>query len=252
MITIEHARHDIGHKTILHDINLTFAARPGITALIGPNGAGKSTLLSLMARLIPLQHGRIRYGDIDISRADSRLVAKTIAIMQQQTRFMSRLTIDDLLTFARYPYHHGRPKDEDRRIIDETLAYFSLSALRHTFIDELSGGQRQRALVAMVFAQNTAYILLDEPLNNLDMHHARNLMTTLRHAADDLGKTIIIVLHDINYAARYADTIIAMQDGRITHSGSPDEVLQAVNIATLYDLDVEMIEHEGRRVCLYF
>lgn len=104
----------------------------------------------------------------------------------------------------------------------------------------------------MTFAQDTDYILLDEPLNNLDMHYARNLMANLRQAVDDYGKTILVVLHDINYAARYADHVVAMQHGHIRHSGTTNEVLSGANISALYDMDVEMLSHDGRRVCLYF
>ena len=239
MITITDLDYRIGNKPILHNINLELAPG-GIIALIGPNGAGKSTLLSLIARLNPLQSGSIRVDTLDIATSDSRAIARKLAILQQQTRFMSRLTIEELLTFARFPYHRGRPRAHDRDI------------LRHTYIDALSGGQRQRALVAMTFAQDTDYILLDEPLNNLDMHYARNLMANLRQAVDDYGKTILVVLHDINYAAHYADHVVAMQHGRIRHSGTTNEVLSGANISALYDMDVEMLSHDGRRVCLYF
>ena len=249
MITITDLDYRIGNKPILHNINLELAPG-GIIALIGPNGAGKSTLLSLIARLNPLQSGSIRVDTLDIATSDSRAIARKLAILQQQTRFMSRLTIEELLTFARY--HRGRPLAHDRDIIHSTLAYFDLTDLRHTYIDALSGGQRQRALVAMTFAQDTDYILLDEPLNNLDMHYARNLMANLRQAVDDYGKTILVVLHDINYAAHYADHVVAMQHGRIRHSGTTNEVLSGANISALYDMEVEMLSHDGRRVCLYF
>lgn len=251
MIHIENVHYVIDGKEILHDITLQLD-KGGVIALIGPNGAGKSTLLSLMSRINPLQAGRIRFDDLDIAHADTRHIARTVSILQQQTRFMSRLTVAELLTFARFPYHRGRPKAQDHAIINATLDYFRLGELRHTFIDELSGGQRQRALVAMVFAQDTAYILLDEPLNNLDMHHARNLMTNLRQAVDDFGKTIVIVLHDINYAAHYADHVVAMQNGRIIASGATNDVLQAAQISALYGIPVEMVEHRGKNICVYF
>lgn len=251
MIQIDNIRYAIDGKPILHDISLRLQ-KGGVIALIGPNGAGKSTLLSLMSRINPLQSGTIRFDDLDIAHADTRQVAKKVSILQQQTRFMSRLTVAELLTFARFPYHRGRPKTEDHAVIRDTLEYFELTDLRDTFIDELSGGQRQRALVAMVFAQNTDYILLDEPLNNLDMHHARNLMGNLRQAVADFGKTIVIVLHDINYAAHYADHVVAMQNGRIIRSGATNDVLQAAHISALYGIPVEMVEHRGKNICVYF
>ena len=138
MITITDLDYRIGNKPILHNINLELAPG-GIIALIGPNGAGKSTLLSLIARLNPLQSGSIRVDTLDIATSDSRAIARKLAILQQQTRFMSRLTIEELLTFARFPYHRGRPRAHDRDIINSTLAYFNLADLRHTYIDALSG-----------------------------------------------------------------------------------------------------------------
>ncbi len=114
---------------------------------------------------------------------------------------MSRLTVEDLLVFARYPYHKGHPSLADKVKVEEVLEYFGLAHLKRTFIDKLSGGQRQIALVAMTFCQDADYILLDEPLNNLDMFHARHLMQTLKKAISDWGKTIVVVLHDINYAS---------------------------------------------------
>lgn len=251
MITIENIHFSIAGTPVLHGIDLQLA-KGGVIALIGPNGAGKSTLLSLMARIHSLQSGRICFDGLDIARADTRAIARKVAILQQQTRFMSRLSVAELLTFARFPYHRGRPGAQDNAVINDTLAYFHLHPLRDTFIDELSGGQRQRALVAMVFAQNTDYILLDEPLNNLDMHHARNLMMNLRQSVHDFGKTIIIVLHDINYAAHYADYVIAMQNGKVIHSGNTAQVLQAEHISGLYGTPVDMITHGGKRICVYF
>lgn len=154
MITVHDLHHHIGSKAILQHINLELAPG-GIIALIGPNGAGKSTLLAHIARLTPIQRGQIQVDTLDIATSDSHHIARKLAILQQQTRFMSRLTIEELLTFARYPYHRGRPRSHDRDIIENTLAYFDLGKLRHTYIDALSGGQRQRALVAMTFAQET-------------------------------------------------------------------------------------------------
>lgn len=251
MILVENVSYTIDKKIILQDVSLELD-KGGVMALIGPNGAGKSTLLSLMARVLPLQSGRIAFDALDIAHTDGSTMARKVSILQQHTRFMSRLTVGELLMFARFPYHRGRPKAQDYAVIDQTLAYFKLGDFRRTFLDELSGGQRQRALVAMVFAQDTDYILLDEPLNNLDMHHARHLMGVLRQAVDDFGKTIVIVLHDINYAAHYADCVVAMQQGRVVASGRTDAVLTAEGMSALYGVSVEMIEHQGKRVCVYF
>lgn len=251
MIKIEQVNYFIGEKQILSDVSLNLD-KGGVIALIGPNGAGKSTLLNLMARINPLKVGRISFDGLDIQETPSRILAQKVSILQQHIQFLSRLTVKELLIFARYPYHKGRPKDHDFEVIQKTLEYFNLLGLQHQFIDELSGGQRQRTLVAMVFAQDTDYILLDEPLNNLDINHAKNLMMNLKKAVTDFGKTIVIVLHDINYASHYADYVVAMKSGQIIYSGKTQEVLVAKNISDLYEMPVHMICHCDKNVCLYF
>lgn len=251
MIKIEHVGYQIAGKTILEPTTLQLP-RGGITALIGPNGAGKSTLLNLMARVLPLQTGAVWFDEYDIKHTDSHLLAQKVALLQQQVSFMSRLTVEDLLMFARYPYHRGRARAEDKAKVEEMLDYFELRELRHRYIDELSGGQRQRALVAMTFTQDTDYILLDEPLNNLDIHHAKALMQNLQNAVLEWDKTIVVVLHDINYAAHYADHIIAMQQGKVLHYGITDDIITPEILSALYHLDITLIPHGDKKLCVYY
>jgi iron complex transport system ATP-binding protein len=251
MIELNKVQHRIAGNKILHETNLTLADNQ-IIALIGPNGAGKSTLLSLMSRLLPLQSGSILFDGMDISTTRSDEVARKIAILQQTTHFMSRLTVEDLLVFSRYPYHKGRPSLQDKNKVEEMVQYFGLESLKSKFIDQLSGGQRQIALVAMTFCQDTDYILLDEPLNNLDMYHARHLMKTLKQAISDWGKTIVVVMHDINYASQYADYIVALQKGRLLFHGKTLDVLTEQNIEQLYKVDVSMIDVGDKRFCVHF
>lgn len=251
MIELSKVQHSITGNKILHDTNLTLFDNQ-IIALIGPNGAGKSTLLSLMSRLLPLQSGSILFDGMDISTTGSDKIARKIAILQQTTHFMSRLTVEDLLVFSRYPYHKGRPTTQDKNKVEEIVQYFRLGPLKSKFIDQLSGGQRQIALVAMTFCQDTDYILLDEPLNNLDMHHARHLMKTLKQAISDWGKTIVVVMHDINYASHYADYIVALQQGRILFHGETLDVLTRQNIEQLYKVNVSMLDVDGKRFCVHF
>lgn len=251
MIDIDHLSCSIDGTPILTDINLQLP-RAQLTALIGPNGAGKSTLLAHLARLTPIQEGRITISGLDIAKTDTRELAKYIAIFQQNTTLMSRLTIDELLTIARFPYHRGWPKAADRAICEEMLDAFNLTDIRGRFLDSLSGGQRQRALCAMVFAQDTPVILLDEPLNNLDMRHARDLMQTLRRAVDQHSKTVVLVLHDINYTAKYADYTAALADGKIQFSGATADVLNADNISALYQIPIETLTHRGQTLCSYY
>lgn len=251
MIDIRDVRYHIDNKEILKPLSLSLPERQ-LIALIGPNGAGKSTLLSLIARLNPLQSGNILIDGKSLRHTDTRELAKHIAIFQQHTQLMSRLRVRELLMMARFPYHRGWPKARDREACERVLHEFHLDEIAERFLDTLSGGQRQRTLAAMVFAQDTPTILLDEPLNNLDMRHARDLMGILRRAVDEQGKRIVLVLHDVNYAARYADYVVAMADGEIRHHGPAAEVLTAARLSALYQIPVDTLEHQAQRLCLYY
>lgn len=250
MITVKNLHHKIGNATILNNINLTIP-NGGITALIGANGAGKSTLLSLIARLQPIQQGEIYLNELNIAKTASQTIARQLAILTQDNVIHSRITVKDLLLFGRYPHHQGRITSHDNAIVEEALVRFELSPFFHRFLNELSGGQRQRALIAMTFCQQTDHILLDEPLNNLDMFHARELMKLLRKLTDELALTTIMVVHDINIAAAYADTIIAMKDGAIKMIGTPKEIITTDNLKTVFNLDAEVLECQGKPLVIH-
>lgn len=250
MIEIENVSLSYRDMPILRGINLSLP-KGGITALVGPNGAGKSSLLSLIARLQPLQSGRITIDGLPVHTTSGRQLAKRLAILRQDGAVASRLTVRELVSFGRFPHHQGQPATEDRRFVDAALTQFDLQALSDRFIDTLSGGQRQRAMVAMTFCQGTDYMLLDEPLNNLDMFHARQLMRSLRTIADDLQRTAIIVLHDINQAAAHADRIVAMRDGRIIADGTPDAVLTEDNLEAIFGYRMQITHFAGKPLVLH-
>lgn len=250
MIKIEKLQHQIGRNQILKDINIIIP-NGGITALIGANGAGKSTLLSLIARLNSIQQGNIWLDELNIAHTPSNTIAKRLAILTQDNVIHSRITIRDLLLFGRYPHHHGRVSENDKQIVQDALMRFELDKLQHRFLSELSGGQRQRALIAMTFCQQTDHVLLDEPLNNLDMFHARELMRLLRGLTDELKLTTVMVVHDINMAAAYADTIIAMKDGEIIMVGTPQDIITVENLKTVFNLDAEVLEYHGKRLVVH-
>ena len=149
-----------------------------------------------------------------------------------------RLTIRELVSFGRFPHSRGRLTAEDLRIVDQAMEYMELMEMQHDYLDELSGGQRQRAFIAMVIAQDTDYILLDEPLNNLDMKHSVQIMKILRRLVDDLGKTVVIVLHDINFASVYSDRIVALKEGRVVKDGPTDEIINSDALKEIYDMDI--------------
>ncbi|MBT1158190.1 ATP-binding cassette domain-containing protein [Aminobacter anthyllidis] len=250
MIEIKNVSLRLGDTQILQDVSLTMP-KGGVTALVGPNGAGKSSLLSLIARLRPLQSGSISVDGLPVDTTPSRQLAKTLAILRQDPAVASRLKVRELVGFGRFPHQRGRIDANDLLLIEAALQQFGLMELADRFLDNLSGGQRQRAMVAMAFCQGTDYMLLDEPLNNLDMLFARQLMRDLRAAADNDRRTVIVVLHDINHAAVYADRIVAMKAGRIVADGAPAEVLQPDVLAQVFGYDMNVIDVGGAPLVLH-
>ncbi|MDO5680060.1 MAG: ATP-binding cassette domain-containing protein [Pelistega sp.] len=251
MITVEQLSYQVGEMKILQDINLQIP-KGGITALVGPNGAGKSTLFSVMARLQETRQGRICIDGLDIKNTPNSEMAKKIAILRQENSITSRITVEQMLMFGRFPYHKGHPKEEDHAVVVETLEHFDLQGLASRYVTELSGGQRQRVMVAMVFCQSTDYLLLDEPLNNLDMYHSRQLMRQLRHIADEHHRTIIVVLHDVNYASAYADAIIGMKQGQVILHGPANEVLTSENLECLFQVDAPIVPVNGHHMVMHY
>lgn len=174
-------------KTVVDGVSFELPAGK-VISLIGPNGAGKSTVMGMISRLIAQDDGSVDFEGKDISRWKSRDLAKRLAILTQSSHVQMKLTVRELVAFGRFPYSGSRITAEDEEIIDKAIAYMELEEFEDRFIDELSGGQRQRAYIAMVIAQDTEYILLDEPTNNLDIYHATNMMKIVRRLCDELGK----------------------------------------------------------------
>ena len=240
-----------GDTTVLHDVSACFA-QGGVTSLIGPNGAGKSTLLGVMSRLQQADSGRVLVDGADVSATGGRELARRLAVLRQENSMAIRLTVRDLVGFGRFPHNGGRATADDAEHIDYALSAMELEDLADRYLDELSGGQRQRAHIAMVLAQDTDYVLLDEPLNNLDLRHATSIMRLLRRTAAERGKTIVLVIHDINIAAAYSDRIIAMKDGRIIADGAPVDIMCTEVLREVYDMDMQVTQVAGRYVALYF
>ncbi len=252
MIEISQISKSYQDTKVLDNVTTTIK-NSGITSIIGPNGAGKSTLLSIIGRLLVADEGGyVKVNDLDVSTTPSDKLATCLSVLRQENQFASRLTVEELVGFGRYPYTKGRLNVADKQKIDESLSFLNLSDLRHRYLDELSGGQRQRAYVAMVLCQDTEYVLLDEPLNNLDMKHAVIMMKLLRRAADELGKTIILVIHDINFASVYSDYIVALRNGKLSYHGSPAEIMKAEIIEDIFDTPVEIREINSQHIALYY
>ena len=184
-----------GDKTVVDGVSFSIP-KGKIISLIGPNGAGKSTVMGMISRLIAHDSGLVEFEGKEMRKWKSRELSKRLAILTQQNNIQMKLTVRELVCFGRFPYSGNRLAPEDHEIVDRALDYMELHDFADRFIDELSGGQRQRALIAMVIAQDTDYVLLDEPTNNLDIYHATNMMKIVRRLCDELGKTVILVLHE--------------------------------------------------------
>lgn len=251
MIEVKNVTKRYGNTTVVEDVSVEIR-KGGITSLIGPNGAGKSTLLGMMSRLLQIDSGQILVDGLDVSKTPGDQMARKLSILRQQNYFEARLTVEDLVTFGRFPYCKGRPTLEDKKFVDRAIEYLELGDLRHRYLHELSGGQQQRAFVSMVLAQDTDYLLLDEPLNNLDMRHSISMMQQLRHIVNDLNKTVVIVLHDINFASWYSDEIVAMRDGKVAYHAGPEVVITPKALLDLYDVEVTVETIQGKSVGVYY
>jgi len=225
--------------------------KSGLTSLIGPNGAGKSTTLLMIGRLLDMDEGHIQVADLDVSDSKSEELAKILTILRQENHFVTRLTVRQLAGFGRFPYSKGRLTKEDESIISKYIDFLDLKGLENRYLDELSGGQRQRAYVAMVLCQETEYVLLDEPLNNLDVARSVQMMEHLKHAASEFGRTILVVMHDINFAAKYSDRICAMKDGQIAAFGTVDKIMNAEILTDIFETNIEVIDGPHGPIAIY-
>lgn len=223
-----------------------------VLSLIGPNGAGKSTVMGMISRLIAKDSGIINFEDKDLAKWKSKELAKKLAILTQHNNIQMKLTVRELVAFGRFPYSGNRLTKEDNEMIDKAIAYMELQEFEDCFIDELSGGQRQRAYIAMVIAQDTEYVLLDEPTNNLDIYHASNMMRIVRRLCDELGKTVILVLHEINYAAFYSDYVCALVNGKIAKFGTVEEVINEETLTEIYKVDFKIIYVDGKPLSVFY
>lgn len=251
MVEVKNLFKKYNNKTVVEDVSIEIK-KGKITSFIGPNGAGKSTVLSMISRLITRDSGEVLIEGKDMGKFNSNELAKKIAILKQANHINIRLTIRELVAFGRFPYSQGKLTKEDWKYVDEAIEYMELADMQDKFLDQLSGGQQQRAFIAMVIAQNTEYVLLDEPLNNLDMKHSVQIMKVLRRLADELGKTVIIVIHDINFASCYSDYIVALKDGKVVHDGPTEQVINSNVLKEIYDMDIEIQSINDNKICVYF
>jgi len=225
-----------GKTIVVRELDLSIA--PGtVTALVGPNGCGKSTLLRGVSRLLKPTHGSVYLNSRDIHKLKAKELARQLGILPQSPRAPEGLTVHELVAQGRYPHQSWFQQwsSEDERIVDEALITTNLALFADRPVDTLSGGQRQRAWIAMALAQQTEILLLDEPTTFLDLAYQMDVLDLLQSLNAE-GRTIVMVLHDLNHAARYADTIVALRGGQIVAQGTAEEIMTAENIFQVFGL----------------
>ncbi len=206
----------------------------------------------MASRLTDSDAGEVIIGDKLLAEWDTKELAKHLAVLRQSNNINMRFTIRELVCFGRFPHSQGRLKDEDHKIVDTALEHLGITDIQNKYLDELSGGQRQMAFIAMVVAQDTDYVFLDEPLNNLDIKHSVEIMQTLRRLAHEFNKAVVIVIHDINFASCYSDNIVAMKKGQVVKSGKVSEVVEKSVMESIYEIPFEIREFDGVRICMYY
>lgn len=223
-----------------------------IIAFIGSNGAGKSTVLSMISRLIAANSGEVYIDEKKLQDWNNRELSKHLSILSQSNHFNIRLTVKELVCFGRFPHSQGKLTAKDHEHVKQALEYADMTHLADRYLDELSGGQRQMAYIAMAVAQDTDYIMLDEPLNNLDMRRSVKIMKMLRKLVEEKGKTVIVVIHDINFVSCYADYIVALKDGVIKSAGPAADIICEDVLREIYDMDISIEHHNGKNICIYY
>lgn len=250
MLRLENICKTYGANKILENINFT-VPKQQLTAIIGSNGTGKSTFLSIASRVLAQTSGNVFLKDKNIKDWHQGDLAKEISILEQSSSLNVKLSVKELVSFGRFPHSHGKIMKNDEEIINLSLNQAKIYELRHRYLDELSGGQRQMAYIAMIIAQDTPYIFLDEPLNNLDMKHSKELMGILKELVAR-GKSIVVVIHDINFVSVYADFVVAIKDKKILFQGEKNEIIKDEILNKIFDMQMKVREIDGKKVCIYY
>ncbi|OCP15757.1 MULTISPECIES: ATP-binding cassette domain-containing protein [unclassified Ensifer] len=244
LLALSDVRHSIGSKRILAGIDLSLEAGR-IYGLVGPNGSGKSTLLKILARQLTAESGRILLEGKEFGDWPGRAFARKIAYMPQFTPATDGMTVRELISLGRFPWHGtlGRFTAHDRSLVDAAIARTELGDFADRPVANMSGGERQRAWIAMMLAQDARCLLLDEPTSALDLAHQSSMLSLLQSLARERQLTIVIVLHDINLAARHCDELFALNAGRIAHRGGPDAIMQNDVLQAIFGVQMGVFAH---------
>jgi len=252
----------IGNKPLISDISVSFACSK-LHLIIGPNGAGKSTLVKVLARLLRPQTGKVEYEGTDVSTASEAELAKRRAVLSQAVEVAFPLTVREVVMMGRYPHFGGRPGPTDESVVDEVMQHFDVTEFSERDYQTLSGGERQRVNFARVLAQlwrdgtvdaapSCRYLFLDEPLTFLDIRHQIDFLKKIRTFTDAPDVVTVGVVHDLNLAARFADQIVLLNEGRLIANGAAAEVLTAGRIEEVFKVKPTLIQSEGSGMHLIF
>ncbi|MBU5483972.1 ABC transporter ATP-binding protein [Clostridium sp. MSJ-11] len=255
MIKINDLKLCYDEKIILDDINLNIE-KGKITALIGSNGCGKTTLIKAIARILTPKKGTVLMEDKDILKMPSKEVSKLLAMLPQSSNAPEDLTIYDLVKQGRYPYHNLLSfwSKKDESIVLESIRKMGLTNEKDRTLGNLSGGQRQRAWIALALAQDTDIILLDEPTNHLDIKYQLEILNILKELNEKENRTIVMVIHDINHALKYAHNIIALKDGNILAQGPKEDIINENLIKSVFGVECKLITSpvDNCKICVPF
>ena len=254
MFRLNAVSYQIPGRTLVHPLDLEID-HGRMVGLIGHNGSGKSTLIKMLARQLTPSQGEIELEDKALKDWGDRALARTMAYLPQQLPSAEGLTALDLVRFGRYPWHGalGRFSREDQGKVEQALALTDTERFADRRVDELSGGERQRVWLAMLLAQDARYLLLDEPTSALDIAHQVEVLSLVRNLCDELDIGVVVVLHDINMAARYCDHLIALHSGRLLVQGSPDQLMSSETLQAIYGIPMAVVPHphdEGDRIAV--
>ena len=251
MLRIEDLSLSYGDKPVVQ--NLSLRVKKGqVVSIIGPNASGKSSILKSIAGIIKPVSGKIFIEEKDISKMDSKKLAQKVSILLQQNKNPDDMSIEELVYFGRYPHKKWLEGFEasDKKIIEEAMKLTNTFALRDKTLETLSGGERQRAWIAMALAQEPDILLFDEPTTYLDLAHQIEFLELVNRLNKETGVTVVLVLHDLNQAARYGNYLFAMKEGKIFAQGSPEEVLNPQNILSIYNIEAKIFNAAGYPVVI--
>ncbi|MGV2622699.1 ABC transporter ATP-binding protein [Halobacillus sp. ACCC02827] len=244
-----------GDHHVVRDLDLDIPENQ-ITTIIGPNGCGKSTILKALARIHSVQEGSIYLDGKAIKKESTKEIAKKMGVLPQTPKAPSGLTVSELVSYGRYPHQKGFGKlsDHDREVIQWALEITGVEEFSNRSIDALSGGQRQRVWIAMALAQETELLILDEPTTYLDLAHQLEVLKLLEQLNREEGRTIVMVIHDLNHAARFADYIVALRGGKVIREGTPEDVIRKDVLKEVFQIDAEVVQdpRTNRPICLTY